>query len=142
MNLQEPRHIASQGARTIPLLLDRLGDQKERHRALAAQCLSDVWRACPQDVEKSIRDTALASKNSRMKENAIHWIAKVCLYSFTCFKSNLLKMSKEQGLQFKPFVPRLVETLEDADGAVREIAKVAVVELFGYTFIPFPSPLR
>jgi CLIP-associating protein 1/2 len=85
LNLQEPRHIASQGARTIPVLLERLGDQKERHRALAAQCLSDVWKACPQDVEKSIRDVALASKNTRMKENAIHWIAKVCsqqLYLF------------------------------------------------------------
>jgi hypothetical protein len=39
-------------------------------------------------------------------------------------------MSKEQGLQFKPFVPRLVEALEDADGGVREVAKVTVVELF------------
>jgi CLASP N terminal len=41
-------------------------------------------------------------------------------------------MSKEQGLQFKPFVPRLVEALEDADGVVRETAKMAVVELFRY----------
>ena len=44
-----------------------------------------------------------------------------------------LKMSKEQGLQFKPFVPRLVDALEDADGVVRETAKMAVVELFKYT---------
>jgi hypothetical protein len=49
-------------------------------------------------------------------------------------------MSKEQGLQFKPFVPRLVEALEDADGAVRETAKMAVVELFRYTPIIFPRP--
>ena len=50
------------------------------------------------------------------------------------------KMSKEQGLQFKPFVPRLVEALEDADGVVRETAKVAVVELFRYVLITFPRP--
>jgi CLIP-associating protein 1/2 len=70
----------SQGPRTIPLLLDRLGDQKERHRLLAAQCLGDVWKASPQEVEKAIRDIALASKNPRTKENSMHWIAKVCLF--------------------------------------------------------------
>ena len=48
------------------------------------------------------------------------------------------KMSKEQGLQFKPFLPRLVEALEDADGVVRETAKMAVVELFRYAPTTIP----
>lgn len=39
-------------------------------------------------------------------------------------------MSKEHGLQFRAFVPRMVDALEDADGMVRDTAKATVVELF------------
>jgi CLIP-associating protein 1/2 len=39
-------------------------------------------------------------------------------------------MNSTEGLQFKGFVPSLVASLEDADGAVRETAKSCVVELF------------
>jgi len=39
-------------------------------------------------------------------------------------------MNRDHGLQFRSFVPYLVACLEDSDGAVRETAKSAVVELF------------
>lgn len=39
-------------------------------------------------------------------------------------------MHEREGLPFRTFVPHLVESLEDADGGVREAAKTAVVELF------------
>lgn len=45
-------------------------------------------------------------------------------------------MNQEQGLQFRSFVPRLVDCLEDADGTVREAAKVTAVELFRYLNSP------
>lgn len=41
-----------------------------------------------------------------------------------------LQMCKDEGLQFRSFVPLLVACLEDADGTVRETAKMAIVELF------------
>ena len=39
-------------------------------------------------------------------------------------------MSKTEGMQFRSFVPLMVASLEDADGAVRQAAKAAVIELF------------
>ncbi len=41
-------------------------------------------------------------------------------------------MHKEHGLQFRSYVPTLMELLEDADGMVRDASKAAVIELFRY----------
>lgn len=41
-------------------------------------------------------------------------------------------MHQERGLQFKSFVPALMELLEDADGMVRDGARHTVIELFRY----------
>lgn len=39
-------------------------------------------------------------------------------------------MHTEQGLQFRSFVPNIVDCLEDADSNVREAAKANLIELF------------
>ncbi len=39
-------------------------------------------------------------------------------------------MHQESGLQFRSYVPTLMELLEDADGMVRDAAKSTVIELF------------
>lgn len=41
-------------------------------------------------------------------------------------------MHQENGLQFRAYVPTLMELLEDADGMVRDVAKTTVIELFRY----------
>lgn len=41
-------------------------------------------------------------------------------------------MHQEVGLQFRSYVPILMELLEDADGMVRDAAKATVIELFRY----------
>lgn len=43
-----------------------------------------------------------------------------------------VQMTKTHGLLFRAYVPRLVGCLEDADSAVRDTAKMTVVELFQY----------
>jgi hypothetical protein len=45
-----------------------------------------------------------------------------------------LQMHQESGLQFRSYVPTLMELLEDADGMVRDTAKSVVIELFRYVF--------
>lgn len=52
-------------------------------------------------------------------------------------------MTKEHGLLFRSYVPRLVVCLEDADSGVRETAKSTVVELFQYanSFLIYVIPL-
>ena len=39
-------------------------------------------------------------------------------------------MHTEQALQFKSFVPPLVECLDHADGTIRERAKLSLIDLF------------
>lgn len=41
-------------------------------------------------------------------------------------------MHQEHNLQFRSYVPTLMELLEDADGMVRDTAKTTVIELFRY----------
>jgi CLASP N terminal. len=43
-------------------------------------------------------------------------------------------MHQEHGLQFRAYVPNLMELLEDADSGVREVAKSTVIELFRFVF--------
>jgi CLIP-associating protein 1/2 len=44
-------------------------------------------------------------------------------------------MHKENGLQFRGYVPLLMELLEDADGMVRDAAKTTVIELFRLVYL-------
>ena len=45
-------------------------------------------------------------------------------------------MNKSEGLPFKTYSNQLVANLEDADAGVRDTAKKAVVDLFGYVNSP------
>lgn len=48
-------------------------------------------------------------------------------------------MHKEHGLQFRSYVPTLMELLEDADGMIRDAAKSTVIELFRCVAILTPK---
>ncbi|KAK0391254.1 hypothetical protein NLU13_0755 [Sarocladium strictum] len=115
MSRQDPKLLAKEASRTLPVVIDKLGDQKDKFRALAGQSLTTLYAVVPQDVERSVRNSAMGGKNPRAKESALHW---------------LLEMHREQGLQFRGYVPLLMDLLEDADGMVRDVAKSTVIELF------------
>lgn len=51
-------------------------------------------------------------------------------------------MHKENGLQFRAYVPTLMELLEDADGMIRDAAKSTVIELFRFAKRLFPILAR
>jgi CLIP-associating protein 1/2 len=77
--LQEQHQIiAGQGRSTYPLLLERLGDHKERIRAQAAQAFSDFWSASSVEVEHHVLEVALVGKNARAKETCMVWLVNVC----------------------------------------------------------------
>ena len=48
-------------------------------------------------------------------------------------------MHQENALQFRSFVPTLMELLEDADGMVRDSARNTVIELFQYGRVGHPD---
>ncbi|GKT62086.1 protein STU1 [Colletotrichum tofieldiae] len=115
LSRQEPKYIAKEAKHTLPLVIDKLGDPKDKFRSLASQALTTMYAAAPMDVERSVRNVAMVGKNPRAKEAGMHW---------------LLYMHQDHGVQFRAYVPTLMELLEDADGMVRDVAKSTVIELF------------
>ncbi|OAA47555.1 HEAT repeat containing protein [Metarhizium rileyi] len=115
LSRQDPKLLAREAARTLPLVIEKLGDQKDKYRSLAAQSLNTLYVAAPADVERFVRTSALGGKNPRAKEGGMQW---------------LLQAHQEHGLPFRAYVPVLMELLEDADGMVRDAAKATVIDLF------------
>lgn len=112
---QDPKILAKEGVRTLPLVVEKLGDPKEKFRQVAQQALVTLYKVAPTEVERNIRNVAMVGKSAKAKEASLHW---------------LLQMHQEHGLQFRAYVPNLMELLEDADPVVRDVAKSTVIELF------------
>ncbi|KAJ5166969.1 Protein stu1 [Penicillium canariense] len=107
--------IVSQARNFYHVLMERLGDHKERVRAQAASIFTELWSVAGNEVEYYVLETALIGKNPRAKEMSMLWLSN---------------MTKNHGLLFRQYVPSLVACLEDADSAVRDTARLVVVELF------------
>ncbi|KAK6336831.1 suppressor of tub2 mutation [Orbilia javanica] len=113
----------------LPLLLDKMGDAKERIREMALSPVVDIWTVAPVETERVIRETGLTSKNSRLKESSLEWLVRVhALYGGQ--------------LSIKPYTSLLVRLLEDASDGVREKAKLVVVDLFKSASGPAKADLQ
>ncbi|OQE23822.1 hypothetical protein PENSTE_c008G00202 [Penicillium steckii] len=107
--------ILSQVRNFYPVLLERLGDHKERVRAQSASIFTELWSHASNEAEYYVLECALVGKNPRAKETSMLWLSS---------------MTRNHGLLFRQYVPSLVACLEDADSAVRDTARSVVVELF------------
>ncbi|KAK6507615.1 suppressor of tub2 mutation [Arthrobotrys musiformis] len=113
----------------LPLLLDKMGDAKERIREMALSPVVDIWTVAPVETERIIREAGLTSKNSRLKESSLEWLTRVhALYGGQ--------------LSIKPYTSLLVRLLEDASDGVREKAKLVVVDLFKSASGPAKADLQ
>jgi len=81
LSRQEPKYVVKEAARTLPLVIEKMGDQKEKYRQIAAQCLTTFWKASPMDVERIVKNVGMVGKNSRMKEASMNWVVQVILKS-------------------------------------------------------------
>jgi len=79
LSRQEPKFLVKEAARTLPLVVEKLGDQKDKFRATAQQALTTIYKAAPMDAERSVRNTAMTGKNPRAKEAAMQWLLQVRL---------------------------------------------------------------
>lgn len=77
LSRQDPKLLGKEAARTLPVVIEKLGDQKDKFRALATQSLVTVYGVAPVDVERSVRNSAMQGKNPRAKEAALHWLLQV-----------------------------------------------------------------
>lgn len=113
---QDGTQLRRQAGDILPILVDKMGDSKEKIRDLALNPLVDMWSACPNEVERTVREYGLASRNPRLKETSLEWLSRV--------------HRQYPDLSIKPYTSILVGLLEDANDGVREKAKNVVVELF------------
>ena len=81
MSRQEPKLLSKEAARTLPLIIEKLGDQKEKFRSIALQALVTLYTPAPLDVERSVRNTAMVGKNPRAKEASLQWLLQVGISS-------------------------------------------------------------
>lgn len=77
LSRQEPKYVTKEAARTLPLVIEKLGDQKEKYRQLAAVCLTTFWKQAPLDVERIVKNAGMIGKNARMKEASMNWVVQV-----------------------------------------------------------------
>lgn len=77
LSRQEPKFLAKEAARTLPIVVEKFGDQKDKFRALASQGLTTLNAIAPVDVERVLRNSAMGGKNSRAKEASLHWLLMV-----------------------------------------------------------------
>jgi CLIP-associating protein 1/2 len=68
MALQDVTRLKNVAPSILPLLVDRLGDVKDRYRELAMNSLVEFWKASPVDVEKTIKEVGFGSKSWRIRE--------------------------------------------------------------------------
>jgi CLIP-associating protein 1/2 len=71
LSRQEPKLLLKEAARTLPLIVEKLGDPKDKFRSTAMQALNTIYSVTPTDVERVIR------KNPRAKEAAMQWLLQV-----------------------------------------------------------------
>jgi CLIP-associating protein 1/2 len=74
---QDPRYLRKEAPLTLPLIVEKMGDQKEKFRQVAIQSLITLNEFAPVDVERFVRNTAMAGKNTRAKEASLHWLLQV-----------------------------------------------------------------
>ena len=110
----------------LPPLLEKINDAKEKIHQAAAESLAILGKACyAADLamskskdkeslsaawERGVKEGVLAGKGWRGKVEALKMLQK-------------MRSDSKSGLPLKPWLPSLVDLLEDGDQHVREQAK-------------------
>ncbi|RPA86820.1 ARM repeat-containing protein [Ascobolus immersus RN42] len=116
VSLQDPTKLRGQTRETLPLLVEKLGDSRDKYRRQAISCLIDFWKHCQTEVEKTVKELGFPNKNPRTRESCMTLLAHL--------------HKSVPGFSFRTYVPSMVKLLEDADAHVRDTTKEVVVELF------------
>lgn len=83
LSRQDPKYIAKEAKHTLPLVVEKMGDLKDKLRVLAVQALTTIYSAAPVEAERFVRNFALVGKNPRAKESGMQWLLQVCPKMFT-----------------------------------------------------------
>ncbi|KAG5440291.1 hypothetical protein PCANB_001861 [Pneumocystis canis] len=114
--LQDTGRLKTSIGMLLPLLIEKLGDMRDKAREIALNTLIELWKVMPIDVERGMKELGFTSKIWRTREHSLYW---------------LLKMYQTQmGFSFRSLTPLIIKMLEDANDSVRDAAKDVIIELF------------
>jgi CLIP-associating protein 1/2 len=82
LSRQDPKYLTKEAKQTLPLIVDKMGDQKDKFRTLAMQAMSTMYSHVPADAERFVRNVAMVGKNPRAKECGMQWLLQVSAPSF------------------------------------------------------------
>jgi CLIP-associating protein 1/2 len=116
VSLQDPSRLKNQTRDILPLLIEKMGDSRDKYRRQAVSCLVDLWKHCQPEVEKAVKELGFPNKNPKTREGCMTLLAHL--------------HKSIQGFSFRTYVPSMVKLLEDADAHVRDTTKEVLVELF------------
>ncbi|KAF3903120.1 hypothetical protein ABW21_db0205064 [Orbilia brochopaga] len=118
----------------LPLLLDKMGDAKDRIREMALAPVVDIWTVAPVETERFIREIGLTSKNSRLKESSLEWLVRKTIASYIIENisgpdpKSSSKMEKEAPKDEKPAKPAAKTSfLSSISGVAMDDMKAAYV---------------
>ncbi len=77
LSRQDPKYLLREAKQTLPLIVEKMGDQKDKFRALALQAMATMYAHVPADAERFVRNTAMVGKNPRAKESSLQWLLQV-----------------------------------------------------------------
>jgi CLIP-associating protein 1/2 len=77
LSRQDPKLLSKEAARTLPIVVEKLGDHKDKFRSLASHSLVTLYAVAPADVERFVRNSAMNGKNPRAKETSMSWLLQV-----------------------------------------------------------------
>jgi CLIP-associating protein 1/2 len=77
LSRQEPKFIIKDAKHTAPLIVEKMGDPKDKLRTLAIQAMGTMYIAAPNDAERFVRNIAMVGKSARAKESSMQWLLQV-----------------------------------------------------------------
>ena len=82
LSRQEPKYLNREAKQTLPLIVEKMGDQKDKFRTLAIQAMTTMYAHMPADAERFVRNVAMVGKNPRAKEASLQWLLQVRIVIF------------------------------------------------------------
>lgn len=135
-------------------LIEKLADAKERVHRPAEDCLIALFQSIfrPSNALSTSSTASSSGPKGKEKEDAPQ-IAERLLRDALTGRSSRTKLGAmkvavgvkvgagggHSNMPLKPFLPLLVDNLEDADGAVREYAKESIVAILGVPGVPLAA---
>lgn len=122
-SLKEPANIA------LPMIIDKLGDQKTSVRDTARRVFGDYWYASPAEAENSMRNVGLRHPNSLVRSECLQLLL------------NHVQL-QESKFAFRPFTPGVTALLNDGDATVSNLSHDLLIAFFKHAHLKAKQDLH